>query len=396
MALSEDVLAALLADLESDQVERKESASDLDKASQAVCAFANDLPGHGTPGVLFVGVTDDGRHAGRPVTDELLRRLADLRDHGNILPPPSMSVRKVTLAGRDVVIVEVQPSSAPPVRYKGRIYIRIGPRRGIANADDERQLNERRRALDLPFDARPLAGATRDDLDLGCFEHSILPLLAPPEVLAENGSTLSQRLTALRLLSPDGTPTAAGVLLIGRDPKRWMPGAYVQFLRLDGNDLTAAVKDEKRLTGRLLDILRRLDELLTLNISTSVAFTTTEREIRSPDYPLDALQQITRNAIMHRSYEHTNTPVRITWYRDRIEVVSPGGPYGIVNTANFGSGVTDYRNPVLADLMRSLGYVQRFGTGIPITKSSLEANHNPAPIFDATPTHVAVTIRGKS
>jgi ATP-dependent DNA helicase RecG len=158
MALSEDELAALLADMESDRVERKESASDKDKLSQSICAFANDLPAHRKPGVLFVGVRDDGQHAGLAITDELLRNLADLRDQGNILPPPSMSVRKVRLAGGDVAVVEVQPSSAPPVRYKGRIYIRIGPRRGIANADDERQLNERRRALDLPFDTRPIQG----------------------------------------------------------------------------------------------------------------------------------------------------------------------------------------------------------------------------------------------
>lgn len=167
VALPEDQLAALLADLESDRVERKQSASDTDKLSQAVCAFANDLPAHRQPGVLFIGVTDNGQHTELPITDELLRR---------------------------------------------------------------------------------------------------------------------------------------------------------------------------------------------------------------------------------RSYEHTNTPVRITWYTDRVEVVNPGGPYGIVNTANFGSGVTDYRNPALADLMRSLGYVQRFGAGIPVVKSSLAANRNPPPTFEVTPTHVAVTI----
>jgi ATP-dependent DNA helicase RecG len=112
--LSADELATLLADMESDRVERKETAADTDKLSQAVCVFANDLPGHGKPGVLFIGVTDDGRHAGLPITDELLRRLADLRDQGNILPPPSMSVRKVSLPGGDLAVVEVQPSSAPP------------------------------------------------------------------------------------------------------------------------------------------------------------------------------------------------------------------------------------------------------------------------------------------
>jgi ATP-dependent DNA helicase RecG len=197
----------------------KESAADKDRLSQALCAFANDLPGHGAPGVLFVGVTDNGHLAGLPITEELLLRLADLRDQGNILPPPSMSVRKIRLAGSDLAVVEVQPSSAPPVRYKGRIYIRIGPRRGIANADDERQLNERRRALDLPFGSGPIQGASLDELDIDGFQRDLLPLLAPPDVLAENSRTLAQRLTALRLLSPDGMPTAAGILCTGRDPR---------------------------------------------------------------------------------------------------------------------------------------------------------------------------------
>lgn len=55
--LSDIHLEALLADLESDRCERKQAwAGDApDKARQAVCAFANDLPGHDQPGVLFLG-----------------------------------------------------------------------------------------------------------------------------------------------------------------------------------------------------------------------------------------------------------------------------------------------------------------------------------------------------
>ena len=396
MALTERELTALLADLESDRVERKESASDMDKLSQAICAFANDLPGYGLPGVLFVGVTDDGRWAGREVTDQLLLRLADLRDQGNILPPPSMSVRKVVLSIGEVAVVEVEPSASPPVRYKGRIYIRVGPRRGIANADDERRLNERRRALDLPFDARPVQGSTLDDLDLRLFQDTLLPALQPPEVLAENGRSVAQRLAALRFTSQDGTPTAAGLLCAGVDVTSWVPGGYVQFLRVDGADLTDPIKDEKRFDGTLFDVLRQLDETLMLNIATSVDLTSGDREIRMPDYPLAALQQLTRNAIMHRSYEHTNSPVRITWFADRVEVVNPGGPYGSVNAENFGTGMTDYRNPTLAEVMRGLGYVQRFGAGIPVARKALASNGNPPPEFTTTATHVAATIRRRA
>ena len=80
--------------------------------------------------MLFVGVSDSGVVLGRPITDELWRHLADLRDQGTILPPPTMTVRKLRIDGGEVAVVEVQPSVAPPVRFKGRVYIRVGPRRG--------------------------------------------------------------------------------------------------------------------------------------------------------------------------------------------------------------------------------------------------------------------------
>ncbi|MGH3753430.1 MAG: ATP-binding protein [Pseudonocardiaceae bacterium] len=394
MALPDQELIALLADLESDRVERKESAANSDRLSEAICAFANDMPGYGEPGVLFVGVSDNGAVLGRPVTDELLRQLADLRDQGTILPPPMMTVRKLGVDGGEVAVVEVRSSLTPPVRFKGRVYIRVGPRRAIASLDEERRLNERRRSLDLPFDSRPIPGTSLTDLDTYTFTAVLLPALLPRDVLAENERTTEQRLAALRLTSPDSVPTAAGVLAVGVDPLTFIPGAYVQFLRLDGDGLDAPIKDEKRLDGTLLDVLRQLDELLELNITTAVDFTSGRQEERTADYPLVALQQVARNAVMHRSYEHTASPVRITWYSDRVEVTSPGGPYGIVSADNFGRpGITDYRNPTLAELLRGLGYVQRFGMGLPSTQRSLRDNGNPPPEFTITNSYVSVTIR---
>ncbi len=70
----EAALERMLGDLESDLVERKESfkGDASSKAREAACAFANDLPAHGQPGVLFVGARDNGDPSGVPVTDELL------------------------------------------------------------------------------------------------------------------------------------------------------------------------------------------------------------------------------------------------------------------------------------------------------------------------------------
>ena len=99
---------------------------------------------------------------------------------------------------------------------------------------------------------------------------------------------------------------------------------------------------------------------------------------------------------MHRSYESTNAPVRVNWFNDRIEVQNPGGPFGNVTAANFGQpGVTDYRNPHLAEAMRNLGYVQIFGVGIQIAREQMRRNGNPEIRFMIEPNYVMVELRRK-
>ena len=75
---------------------------------------------------------------------------------------------------------------------------------------------------------------------------------------------------------------------------------------------------------------------------------------------------------MHRIYESTNAPTRVYWYDDRIEIMNPGGPFGVVTKENFGQpGITDYRNPNLADAIKVMGFVQKFGLGIQLAKNEV-------------------------
>jgi ATP-dependent DNA helicase RecG len=74
-------------------------------------------------------------------------------------------------------------------------------------------------------------------------------------------------------------------------------------------------------------------------------------------------------------------------------VISPGGAFGAVAADNFGQpGLTDYRNPNLADAMKTLGYVQRFGVGIGIARRHLEQAGHPPPEFDVSSSFVRATI----
>ncbi len=397
MRLSDEELEALLADLESDRAERKESFNGdaPEKVRQAVCAFANDLPGHARQGVAFIGARDDGTPTNLQITDDLLLSLASIRSDGNIQPIPSMSVEKRLLRGAEMAVITVLPADAPPVRYKGRTYIRTGPRRDIASLQDERILNERRRHRNLPFDLQPVSFATLADVNRGAFEGEYLPGAFSPDVLEANHRSYEERLSSCRMVESIDrpTPTVLGSLVIGNRPRDLIPCAYVQFLRLDGTELDAPIIDEAAIDGRLGEIINRIDEKLKAHIATAVDVRSGDIERRKADYSLPALQQLVRNAVMHRTYENTNAPIRLTWFSDRIEIVNPGGPFGIVTVANFGQpGVTDYRNPHLAEAMKVLGYVQRFGVGIATARKLLAENGNPPPVFDPRDTHVLVTI----
>lgn len=224
----------------------------------------------------------------------------------------------------EIAVVEVEPSKNTPVRLRGTVRVRVGPRRGIATRDEERVLTERRRSWDGPFDQRSIPGAKLDELDLELFRREYLPQAVHPDTLRENDRSLPQQLAGLHLASPDAVPNVAGMLLLGYEPTAFIKGAYVQFLRIDGTELTDPIIDRKELTGPLPRVLDQMDEVSRAHIRTSTSIAGTSRERNHPDYPIEALQQLLRNAVMHRNYESSNAPVQWYWFSDRVELHNPG------------------------------------------------------------------------
>jgi ATP-dependent DNA helicase RecG len=260
----------------------------------------------------------------------------------------------MSLTEGEIAVIEVQPSTPPPVRYKGSVYVRIGPRQGIANEQEERLPSERRTSFARTFDVSLLREATMDDLSLSLFAAYREQVVAP-EVIAANHRTMQEQLASLRFFDLKSfAPTAAGVLMFVRHPRSFLPGAYVQFLRLAGNRLTDPVLDQAEIAGDLLSQLRELDVRLKTVITTTLEPVSTYAEI--------ALRELLLNAMMHRDYA-SNTPVRFYCFTDRIEIQNPGGLYGEVTMSTLLQR-NSYRNPIIAEAMKNLGYVNRFGYGI--------------------------------
>lgn len=396
--ITESQVLELLEDLESFRVERTTSVDKAAKFSEAICAFANDMHGAGMPGFLLVGADDEGRASGLEVTDQLLQNLAGLTADGNILPPPAVVVYRVCLSSGagDIAVVEVQPSDLPPVRYKGRAWIRRGPRRGIANDAEESILIERRTAAARTFDAHACAGASLPDLALDLFTNGYRPLAIDALTIEENHRSVEHQLASLRFFDLGRRcPTYAGLILFAKDLLTWLPNAYVQYVRFDGTDMAATVVDEKRFQGDLLSVVRDLNSFVRIITLNRPVRESELQERMVADYPEVAIRELLMNSILHRSYEAAAAaPVRFYQYSDRIEIQNPGPLYGVARPENFPMQ-TSYRNPVLAEAMKTLGAVNRFGRGVERARAAMARNGNTAPEFVFGDLYFGVTVRAR-
>lgn len=229
--------------------------------------------------------------------------------------------------------------------------------------------------MGFTLDAEPVLNACIDGLDLPLFQLGFLRKAAQRGHIEANNRPVQQQLASLRFFDlKHGVPTRAGILMFGHTPLHFVPCAWIQFLRVEGETLSGRVLQEKSLSGDMASVMTLLDLLFEANLARAPKAVTLLREVTVSPYPLHALREIAINGVIHRDYGST-APLRINWFDDRIEIQSPGGLYGEASQENFPIQ-TSYRNPIIAEALKALGYVNRFGRGVVSAQESMAANGN--------------------
>ena len=394
-----DELRTIIAGGENERVEMTRAFDKADKIGQAVCAFANDFPDSGEAGILLLGVDNDGTIAGRRIEDQQLASLGGLKSDGNLFPPPSMSVEKMTFPEGDVVVLTVFPSKYPPIRYNGQVWIRIGPRKALASEEDIHLLLERRSRYGVRDEELPCDRAELKDLELDLFRGFYLPKAIDAQVIEADDRPILEQLASLRFFNREkNCPTNLGVLLFAKYPERFIPSAYVQYVKFAGSDNSGDVLQENVFRGPLVKVVQELDVFVKTGPGASRPIPVSAlREEPESRYPSWALRELVLNAIIHRDYFFGNAPIKFYEYKkERIEIANPGGLFGRVNPENF-PFVNDYRNPLLAEAMKVLGFVNKYNRGIAKVNRELEQNGNRPAQFDVNKkTEFRVTIIAKS
>ncbi|AUX41249.1 transcriptional regulator [Sorangium cellulosum] len=369
---------------EDDRTEWKLSAKDADKILPAICALANDLGDSRRPGYLLIGVdpktgrvADLGQRG--PALDQEQQSLASRLQSSRLWPTPAFDIQLHELDGKTLLVVRVDPYPVPPiVTVDGMPWVRRAATTVRATPADQDRLRERRPLKTQPFDVRPLAGATVEDLDMPALEERYEAAredVDDPDVFPSFEAWLTQ----VQLGAPlqgTWTPNPTAILVFGRSPQSFFPGAKVELVRYAGEDIDGPIAFRRTATGTLPQQLDVLWAQMSAHVTEIPAPADGIRAPFVPDYPLEALKEMARNIVQHRQYEGTNAPARIEWFEDRIELSNPGGPFGRASEGEFGSN-SDYRNPMVTDWLKQLGYVEQLGRGIRRVRKHLAKNGNP-------------------
>lgn len=403
-----------LAQRENEQTEWKENVADIDDVVATLAAFANDLQNLGG-GYVVCGAREEKDEHGFPrlvragLAASRLREvenavLAHCRDR--VSPPLAPLVEE--LPAEDAarrVLVFIQPSTGTAHSFRrgnegAKHFVRVSRSTLEARNGLLKDLLVRKGALE-PWDRRPCSAATVNDIDLLALRDAlqrmgVFTLERGVDPYLVEGVQLSPFVPSLCVAEPlSGVlrPRNYAVLLFGREPQRFIPGAFAIYSAYPGLDRADPVARRFEIPGTLLDQARRLQEQLDVEVVTLFDKT----DLRSPNaekYPRRALQEAMINALAHRDYELVD-PGRFTSYADRIEFISPGPlPVGVaLQNLRMGTVTPRWRNQALAWFLSRLQLAQAEGQGIQTIRRAMQATGCPPPIFDATEVSVTCILK---
>ncbi|RIK35125.1 MAG: transcriptional regulator [Chloroflexi bacterium] len=311
-------------------------------------------------------------------------------------PPLVLPSAQVLETSRGTVLVVQVPSGLPHIYSLQGLYLTrtAGQNRPLTTPELRRLLLERG---DTGFEAQPIPGATLADLD----EQRILRYLdrvafsptedIPQALLARGCATYAQEAQAAA--EPGAavlTPTAAGILLFGRNPQQFLRSAEIICVRYAGDSMGDEFVRQD-LGGPLPDQIRQAEAFVSSNMRRGMKIRGMQRE-ESTEYPLAVVREAIVNAIAHRDYSIRGEGIRLLIFNSRMEIYSPGRLPGHVTLENL-KDERYSRNEAIVAILSDLGYIERLGYGIDRMIATMTGAGLPAPIFEETPAGFKVTLQ---
>lgn len=235
-------------------------------------------------------------------------------------------------------------------------------------------------------DIRTVERATIGALDAANLQEYLIGMKRDRPNLA---ALSDDRICELLSITRDNVPTISAIMLFGSYPQAYFPQLCITAISVPGEEIGAIGSegdrflDNKRIEGTLPEMLEGALAFVRKNMKVKTIIQDGKR-IDKTEYPMTAVREAVLNALIHRDYSiHTEgKPIQIVMYRNRMEIVSPGGLYGRLRIDQLGKVQPDTRNPVLAVAMENLKKTENRYSGIPTIYREMQEAGLPAPVFE--------------
>ncbi len=341
---------------------------------KSVSAFSNGLGGS-----LFFGVDNDGNIIGLDDVQHVCEAIsAKIRDYMDPLPEVEMIPRMVDTL--KILELKVHAGHYTPYYYVGdgqRVaFVRVGDESLPATA--EQMVRLVLKGSNKTFDS------LHTDYKAEDYSFTILANSFKTRVAQDWNK---KYLVSFGLVDSTGHLTNAGALFADDCPL-WQSRLYCT--RWDGSEKGDAVNDAE-FTGNVLMLLREAMNFVRANTKRGWEKRPDGRK-NKPEYAARAVLETMVNHIIHRDYTVMGSEVHLDIYDNRLVVTSPGGMYNgqLIQDLDIADVSSERRNPVLANVMAQLDYMEKRGSGLTrICKETqaLEGYRDELrPIFKSTPT----------
>ena len=301
-------------------------------------AFANS-----DGGVLLCGVSDNGELQGmsKEHVAALSLMLAEVCTD-TVKPSLNVIIEQRQLDGKNLVLVEI-PRGNHVHERSGRAYLRVGPTKRTLGHDERLRLAQQRaQSRYVWFDRQAVPNTGFNTLDERLWEPllSVAGMDDPPSALKNMG-----------LLIPDVSgvdrATVSGVLLCTDSPQKWLPQATIMAIMYRGKDRASGQLDAQEIQGPLSVQIADAMKFVARNMRVAARKTPARENI--PQYSLSAVFEAVVNAVVHRDYSMAARHIRISMFKNRMEIDSPGQlPNGMTIDGMISSRAD--RNQVLASV----------------------------------------------
>lgn len=368
-----DILAMIAAG-EGQNVEFKRDISQRSDTAGELIAFANT-----SGGTLLVGITDDGQIIGVSDPDAIMNALASI-SRDNCRPSLYPIIERVDVNGMPIIAVRVEKRTGPPYENNsGQCYIRVGATKQLASPQQRARMLQQSGLYH--FDETPVVGTTLADLDREAFRNYFEKISRQP--LEATGVTLEQLLEGTRVATTvDDVPrlTVAGLLVFGREPQRYMRQSRITAVRFLGNDSTADRLNPQEMNGVLPQLVQQAGDYVKLYTGVYSQIEGFQRFDR-PFCPPEVLREVVVNAVAHRDYSIVGSQIRLFMFDNHLEVRSPGRLPNSMTLESIRFYNHESRNPLIAQFLNRLGFMEEFGTGIPNMIRLMRAHNGTEPEF---------------